>query len=279
MKIELEGVLLSDTQEQAGGGTLEGRSISNVRANDDRNMVMHNIPGMEGSIFQDLGRTAVKIAFDGIISGNSARNIVEMIRSKFKTGEPVAFNSDLSGAADITKVIIDDFRVADVAGNKDRYNYSITLKEFKAPPAQQTTPPAQDAEAEAWADQAAEDASGPEQTGEEADTTGEEADTTGEEADTTGEDEDAGAESESADGSSGEAPNSEKVTSGDIPPPGESAQESSGDTPPPGESAQTIREGQAPVTDSSANQEKNAKQKSGNVARAKKARPKKRDVE
>jgi len=211
MKIELEGILLSDTREQTGG-TLEGRSISNVHANDDRNIVMHNIPGMEGSVFQDMGRTAVKIAFEGIISGNSARSVIEMIRSRFKSGEPVTFNSDISGAADITRVIIGDFRVSDAAGNKDHYNYSISLEEYKSPPAAQTSPPSQDEEAEAWANQTAEETSGPGSTGDDANT----GDVSGGSA---------GAESDKGTGSTaGEAADSEKGTSGDIPPPGETAQ-------------------------------------------------------
>jgi hypothetical protein len=201
MKIELEGILLSDTREQTGG-TLEGRSISNVCANDDRNIVMHNIPGMEGSVFQDMGRTAVRIAFEGIISGNSARNVIEMIRSKFKSGVPVTFNSDISGATDITKVIIDDFRVSDSSGNKDRYNYSISLKEYKSPPAAQTSTPSQDDAAETWANQTAEDASGPESTGDDTNI----------------------GEGSGGSTAAGGASDREKGTSGDIPPPGETAQ-------------------------------------------------------
>ncbi len=158
MKVELDGILLNDTQEQADGGILEGRSISSISASDGRNMVMLSVPGMEGSVFQDLGRTAVRLSFEGVISGRNARSVVEMIRSKFKQGEPLGFNSDVSGAADITKVIIEDFRVVDAAGSKDRYSYSLMLKEYIEPPPQPSQPAAQDEEAEAWADNAAEEA-------------------------------------------------------------------------------------------------------------------------
>jgi len=158
MKVELDGILLNYTQEQADGGILEGRSISSISASDGRNMVMLSIPGMEGSVFQDLGRTAVRVSFEGVISGRNARSVVEMVRSKFKQGEPLGFNSDISGAADITKVIIEDFRVVDIAGNKDRYSYSILLKEYVEPPPQPSAPPSQDEDAEAWAENAADEA-------------------------------------------------------------------------------------------------------------------------
>ncbi len=158
MRAELDGILLNETQEQADGGILEGRSISSISASDGRNMVMLSVPGMEGSVFQDLGRTAVRISLEGVISGRSARSVVEMIRSKFKQGTPLAFNSDVSGAADVTKVVIDDLRIVDVAGYKDRYSYSMVLKEYMEPPPQPSPPPARDEEAEAWAEEAAEEA-------------------------------------------------------------------------------------------------------------------------
>jgi hypothetical protein len=156
MKIELDGISLNETQSQEGG-VAEARSVSNVHATDNRNVVLHTVPGMEGSAIQDLGRTAVRVSFDGIVMGASAKNIVEMLRSKFKLGEPVLFNSDVSGTADVTKVVIDEFKVANVAGNKDRFDYSIRLREFKEPPQQQSTPPSQDGAAAAWADGAAEE--------------------------------------------------------------------------------------------------------------------------
>ncbi len=119
---------------------------------------MLSVPGMEGSVFQDLGRTAVRISFEGVISGRSARSVVEMVRSKFKQGTPLAFNSDISGAADVTKVIIEDFRVVDVAGYKGRYSYALVLKEYMEPPPQPSPPPAREDEAEAWAEDAAAEA-------------------------------------------------------------------------------------------------------------------------
>lgn len=157
VKIELDGISLSETQ---GGedGVAEARSVANVRATDSRNVLMHAVPGMEGSAIQDLGRTAVLVTFDGIIMGAGAKGVVEMLRSKFKRGEPLPFISDVSGMADVSKVVIEDLRVTEAAGNRGRYDYSIRLKEFTEPPAQQTAPPPQDGQAEQWADAAADEA-------------------------------------------------------------------------------------------------------------------------
>lgn len=133
MKIELDGVSLDQTVESPAGGIAEARSILGIISSARRNYVMHSIPGLDGCVFQDMGRTAVAIRIEGTVMGRGALPAVEMLRSKFKSGEPVSFNSDVSGASDITKVIIEDFRVSEAAGSKGRYSYTIMLKEYNAP--------------------------------------------------------------------------------------------------------------------------------------------------
>jgi hypothetical protein len=142
MMIELDGIPLSHTQVDAAGGILEGRSVRNVNIVDERNLVKHEVPGMQGSVFQDLGRTAVKISFDGKVLGANAKNIIEQIRSKYKGGEPVPFLSDLSGAADVSQVVIDSFIATETAGTIGQYDYSIALKEFKEQPVMAAAPAA-----------------------------------------------------------------------------------------------------------------------------------------
>ena len=133
MKIELDGTALDQTEEGPAGGISEARSITNIVSGAKRNYVMHAIPGLDGCVFQDMGRTAVRIQFDGTITGKSAISVVEMIRSRYKSGQPVPFISDISGASDITKVIIDDFRVTGESGTKNQYSYTITLREYTEP--------------------------------------------------------------------------------------------------------------------------------------------------
>lgn len=157
MKIELDGMMLSETQEEPSGGITDGKNVTNLNVSNKRNSVPHDLPGMMGSAFQDLGRAAVVISFDGIMSGANSKSTIESLRGKFQKGEPVAFNSDLSGASDITKVLIDDFKLLDTAGNKDRYNYSIILKEYKEPPPKSITPESLEGMAKQWADNMVDD--------------------------------------------------------------------------------------------------------------------------
>lgn len=158
MDIELEGIPLNKTEQNQAGGMLDVMNISNMSTSDRREMVEHVIPGMEGNVFQNLGRSPVNISFDGILQGISAKSNLETLRSKYKQGTPLSFNSNISGAADVTKVLIDDLRITEVGGESNRYNYSIVLREYKEPPPEPTIPPSQDEEAKDWAKKTAEEA-------------------------------------------------------------------------------------------------------------------------
>jgi hypothetical protein len=133
MRVELGGISLDRTEEDASGGIADARSVSSIVSSAGRLYVRFDIPGMQGSLFQDMGRTAVRLEIEGTITGKNALAAVEMLRSRFKGGNPVSFCSDISGASDITMVVIDDLRVSGVTGAKDRYEYRITLKEYHEP--------------------------------------------------------------------------------------------------------------------------------------------------
>lgn len=157
MNIEIDGIPLIKSEQNQAGAVVEISNISNINTSDKRNIVEHQILGMEGNVFQNLGRNAVKISFDGTFQGRTARNKLETLRSKFKQGAPVPFNSDISGATDVTKVMIEDLKVEEAAGLADKFQYSIVLREYKEPPPEPTTPPSQDDQAEQWADRVARD--------------------------------------------------------------------------------------------------------------------------
>ncbi|MCD1294326.1 hypothetical protein CUJ83_04850 [Methanocella sp. CWC-04] len=157
MNIELDGISLIKAGESESGRQMEVRSVSNISTSDSRSIVEHKVPGMEGSVFQNLGRAAVRISFDGAFQGKNAKSLLEAIRSKFKQGTALPFTSDVSGSADVTKVIIEDLKIQDVAGIQGKYSYSIILREYKEPPPEPTTPPSQDDQAEEWAEKKAEE--------------------------------------------------------------------------------------------------------------------------
>lgn len=151
MNIELDGISLNKV------GDADVRNIFNIGTSDSRSLIEHKIPGMEGSVIQDLGRSAVRISFEGTFQGKNAKTLLEQLRSKFKQGTPLPFNSDISGAADVTKVIIEELTIRDTAGFRDKFIFSMALREFKEPPPAPTPVQPQDEEAEIWAEEVAEE--------------------------------------------------------------------------------------------------------------------------
>jgi hypothetical protein len=157
MNIELDGIPLVKADTSPQGGQTEVRNVVNISTTDKRDMIGHKIPGMEGDVFQNLGRSPVVISFDGNFQGKTAKENLEVLRTKFKQGTPLPFNSDISGAADITQVLINDMRIEESATVTGRYHYFMVLQEYKVPPPEPVMPPAQDEEAAAWQEETAEE--------------------------------------------------------------------------------------------------------------------------
>lgn len=160
MNIELDDTpLIKHVRDPETGATKDLRSVYNIDTGERRSIVEHKIPGLEGGILQDLGREPVRISFDGVFFGEAAKGNLERLRSKFKMGTPVPFNSDISGAAEVTQVLIEDLSIKDVAGLTNRYKYSIVLREYLVPsePVEEA-PPSQEEEAEEEVQQRADDA-------------------------------------------------------------------------------------------------------------------------
>ena len=140
--------LIKVVRENDTGPIKESRSITSAKISGTRNIVAHKIPGMEGGIVQDLGRDLRRMEFEGVISGPEAKNIVQTLWEKFYAGEPVSFESDIAGTADINLVVIEDLQISKVEGRAETYNYYLKLREYIPPPEpEEEEPEAEDEEA------------------------------------------------------------------------------------------------------------------------------------
>jgi hypothetical protein len=111
-------------------GEIELKSIQNIKTDELQALIKHRIPGLEGDIIQNLGRHPTKISFEGILMGEDALTSIENLRQKFKTREPVAFVSDITGSTDVTDVVIEDLRIWELGGRPNHYGYIILVKEY-----------------------------------------------------------------------------------------------------------------------------------------------------
>lgn len=89
----------------------------------------HKIPALEGDFFEDLKRRATRIRVRGVLTGPSAAQGIETLRSKFRSATPVAFVADVATATKVNKVLIEDMSIRELAGKPDRFEYGMTLVE------------------------------------------------------------------------------------------------------------------------------------------------------
>lgn len=122
---------------------IEFPGVQNISTDENRAVVEHQIPGMDGSLFQNLGRNPTTISFSGIfrVSQSDKKETVEELRAnalkkleelrkKFHAGEPVSFVADITTETKVSKALICDLRVEDVAGRPEQFSYSIALREY-----------------------------------------------------------------------------------------------------------------------------------------------------
>ena len=157
MNIELDKIkLIKHDREE--GKTKVLNTVLNLNVSEKREIVEHRIPGMEGGVLQDMGRSPVKIDFEGMVYGKDSTDVLKELRSKFKAGKPMPFTSDLTAVTDITQVIIEDLEIFDVSGSPQNYKYRIKLREYIPPKKKDDPPPSQDADAKQSVDQKADNA-------------------------------------------------------------------------------------------------------------------------
>ncbi len=115
-------------------GKIELTGVQDLHTEEARTLVEQRVPEQQGSVFQDLGREPVTILIDGLLFGDDALSALETLRQAHAKAEPQSFAADLVVGTDLTEVIIEDFRVRQLAGYRDRYRFSLRLREHIEPP-------------------------------------------------------------------------------------------------------------------------------------------------
>jgi hypothetical protein len=110
---------------------LDLRTVYNMAIADKRNLVELEVIGSEGNVLQDMGCEPVRISLFGEMMGTESRSYIERLVNKFNTHKPIEFSSDISNIPEISKVIMEQFCVQEVAGSPSRYKYYIILREYK----------------------------------------------------------------------------------------------------------------------------------------------------
>jgi len=153
MSIKLDDFdLTKKDAEQDKGLIREMRTVTRVSTGAPRRLIEHKIASARGSIIKDIGRPALKLEVEGEIMGETAKQSMAALRSKYETGEPVPFSADIATLVKIQKVVIEGVRIYQRVGEENRYHYELLLREYIEPPSSDLPPPNQKKEAEREAD-------------------------------------------------------------------------------------------------------------------------------
>lgn len=115
-------------------GSIELAGVQTVHTEEARTLVEQRVPEQKGSVFQDLGREPVTIALDGFLFGETVLDTLETLRGAQARAEPQSFAADAIVGTDLTEVVIETFRVRQVAGYANRYRFVMRLREHVEPP-------------------------------------------------------------------------------------------------------------------------------------------------
>lgn len=115
-------------------GGIELHRVHRLATLEEASLAAHRIPGLEGSVVQDLGRASVQLRVEGIFYGATANDDLEALRALYKQRKPVDFLAEIVGEAYFSQVVITHFEVFEVAGNPDELSYVLHVLEYVPPP-------------------------------------------------------------------------------------------------------------------------------------------------
>ena len=116
-------------------GDWEIPHIAAIRSAERRAFAELPVPGRAGSVFQDLNAGPVRLAIEGSLYGDEARDaFLEEVRGKFRAGESVTFVADIVTATEVQYVIVEELRFEESGVRPDQIDYSMILRESPPPP-------------------------------------------------------------------------------------------------------------------------------------------------
>jgi hypothetical protein len=116
-------------------GDWEIPRIAAIRTIENRSVIEMRVPGMVGSLYQDLNSVPTRIEISGSLFGDDARDeFLQKVREKFKAGEPVTFVADIITATDVQYVVVEKLEFTERGTAPDETSYAIVLKESPLPP-------------------------------------------------------------------------------------------------------------------------------------------------
>lgn len=116
-------------------GRWELPRIEAIASRESRRLAVLPVPGLSGSLQQDLGRDALEVEISGSLSGDEARDaFLKELRQAFLAGDPVDFVADIVNESELEQVLIVGFFLEETADVADEFRYRLLLREYTEPP-------------------------------------------------------------------------------------------------------------------------------------------------
>jgi outer membrane protein OmpA-like peptidoglycan-associated protein len=122
---------------------LELPNVQEISTYDRRILAEHKPPGMEGSLFQNMGRSPERIGLWGLALGPEALQFMQKLNDIFQAGKPVSFCADIVVKSNLDLVLIEDLQWEELAGKPEQAGYILSLREFISPVEPATVEPLQ----------------------------------------------------------------------------------------------------------------------------------------
>ncbi len=113
---------------------LELLLVQHIRTLEEQALSKQKIPGLDGAVYQNMGRCPTIFLIRGMLVGDTAVDDLTALRQKFQAHEPVSFVADIATETTVTQVLIDDLQVNELAGRPARFEYRLVLREYIPPP-------------------------------------------------------------------------------------------------------------------------------------------------
>ncbi len=116
-------------------GRWEVPRIEAIASREARRLAVLAVPGLSGSLQQDLGRDAMEVEIVGSLWGDEARDeFLKELRTQFLAGAPVDFVADIVHESELERVLIAAFTLEESAAVADEFRYRLVLREYTEPP-------------------------------------------------------------------------------------------------------------------------------------------------
>ena len=108
---------------------IELTAVQWIREETEQGFVRHEVAGLEGTLYERLGRRSHRVLLAGLLVSASAGDDLRVLQEKASAGAEVTFTADITTALSVEKMVIESFAAEQEVGPATQFSYTIVLAE------------------------------------------------------------------------------------------------------------------------------------------------------